>query len=73
LTELIQKVKNSNARAIFLEAGSNPELAQTIASETGATIVSGLLTHSLTGPDGPADSYINMMKYDTQLIVDALK
>lgn len=73
LTELIQKIKNSNARAIFLEAGSNPELAQTIASETGVTIVSGLLTHSLTGSDGPADSYINMMKYDTQLIVDALK
>jgi ABC-type Zn uptake system ZnuABC Zn-binding protein ZnuA len=72
LTELIQKIKYAHVTAIFLEAGSNPELAQTIAAETGVTIVTGLLTHSLTGPDGPADTYINMMKYDTQLIVDAL-
>jgi ABC-type Zn uptake system ZnuABC Zn-binding protein ZnuA len=73
LTDLIQKIKNTHARAIFLEAGTNPELAQTIATETGVTIVTGLLTHSLTGPDGPADTYIDMMKYDTLLIVDALK
>jgi ABC-type Zn uptake system ZnuABC Zn-binding protein ZnuA len=73
LTDLIQKIKSTHARAIFLEAGTNPELAQTIATETGVTIVTGLLTHSLTGPDGPADTYINMMKYDTLLIVDALK
>jgi ABC-type Zn uptake system ZnuABC Zn-binding protein ZnuA len=73
LTDLIQKIKTAHARAIFLEAGTNPELAQTIANETGVTIVTGLLTHSLTGPDGPADTYIDMMKYDTLLIVDALK
>ena len=73
LTDLIQKIKSTHARAIFLEAGTNPELAQTIATETGVTIVTGLLTHSLTGPGGPADTYIDMMKYDTQLIVDVLK
>lgn len=73
LTDLIQKIKSTHARAIFLEAGTNPELAQTIATETGVTIVTGLLTHSLTGADGPAYTYIDMMKFDTQLIVDALK
>jgi ABC-type Zn uptake system ZnuABC Zn-binding protein ZnuA len=73
LTDLIGKIQYAKVKAIFLEAGSNPELAQTIASETGVTIITGLLTHSLTGSDGPADTYINMMKYDTQLIVDALK
>lgn len=73
LTDLIEKIQYAKVKAIFLEAGSNPELAQTIASETGVTIVTGLLTHSLTGPDSPADTYINMMKYDTQLIVGALK
>ena len=73
LTGLIQKIKSTHARAIFLEAGTNPELAQAIANETGVIIVTGLLTHSLTGPAGPADTYIDMMKYDTLLIVDALK
>jgi ABC-type Zn uptake system ZnuABC Zn-binding protein ZnuA len=73
LTDLMEKIKYSKVKAIFLEAGSNPELAQTIADETGVTIVTGLLTHSLTGPDGPADTYIDMMKYDTLLIVNALK
>jgi ABC-type Zn uptake system ZnuABC Zn-binding protein ZnuA len=73
LTDLIGKIRYANARAIFLEAGSNPELAETIAEETGVTIVSGLLTHALTGEDGPAPTYIDLMKYNTQLIVDALK
>jgi ABC-type Zn uptake system ZnuABC Zn-binding protein ZnuA len=73
LTDLIGKIRYANARAIFLEAGSNPELAQTIASETGVTIVTGLLTHALTGKEGPAPTYIDMMKYNTRLIVDALK
>jgi ABC-type Zn uptake system ZnuABC Zn-binding protein ZnuA len=73
LTDLIKKIQDAHAKAVFLEAGSNPELAETIAEETGVIIVTGLLTHALTGPEGPADTYINMMKYNTQLIVDALK
>jgi len=73
LSELIQKIKSSGAKAIFLEAGTNPQLAETIAAETGVVIITDLITHTLTSTDGPAPTYITMMQYDTQLIVNALK
>jgi ABC-type Zn uptake system ZnuABC Zn-binding protein ZnuA len=73
LSQLIKNIKSSGSKAIFLEAGTNPQLAETIAAETGVVIITNLLTHTLTTNQGPASSYITMMKYDTQLIVNALK
>jgi ABC-type Zn uptake system ZnuABC Zn-binding protein ZnuA len=35
--------------------------------------VTDLLDHSLTAPGGAAPTYLDMMKHDTQLIVEALK
>ena len=56
-----------------MDAGENPQLAEQIGAETGAKVVTGLLDHSLTPPGGPAPTYIDMMKYDTRLIVEALR
>lgn len=70
LARLIDLIRQSGAPAIFLESGTNPQLADQVARDTGIRVVSGLLTHSF-GPE--AQDYIAMMKLDTQLIVDALK
>ncbi len=42
------------ARAIFLETGSNPQLAEQVATETGITVVTELYSHSVTEADGAA-------------------
>lgn len=73
LAQLVEDIRASGAPAIFLEEGDPPQLAQQIATEAGIRVVSGLYTHSLSGPDGPAPSYIEMMRYNTRLIVEALK
>ncbi len=73
LAELVNAIKASGARAIFLEASDNPQMAQQIAQETGVRLVTGLYTHSLSETNGPAPTYLKMLEYDTQLIVDALK
>jgi ABC-type Zn uptake system ZnuABC Zn-binding protein ZnuA len=73
VTQLIGLIRETNAPAVFLEQGTNPQLADQIASETGARVAPPLYTHSLTGSDGPAPTYIQMMKYDVSVIVDALK
>ena len=73
LSDLTAAIRASGARAIFVEMGENPELARQIAAETGATVVSDLLDHSLTEPGGVAPTYIEMMKYDTRRIVEALQ
>ncbi|MGB9724088.1 MAG: metal ABC transporter solute-binding protein, Zn/Mn family [Chloroflexia bacterium] len=73
LAQLVEDIRASGAPAIFLEAGENPQLARQIAAEAGIRVVSGLYTHSLSGPDGPAPTYIEMMRHNTRLIVEALK
>jgi ABC-type Zn uptake system ZnuABC Zn-binding protein ZnuA len=72
MAALIDQIKATGAPAIFLETSANPKLADQVAAETGAKIVADLYTHSLSGPDGPAPTYIDMIKYDVIQIVDAL-
>jgi ABC-type Zn uptake system ZnuABC Zn-binding protein ZnuA len=73
LATLVDQIRTTGAPAIFLESGTNPQLAEQIASETGVKVVSDLYTHSLSEPGGPASTYIDMMKYDVNAIVKVLK
>jgi ABC-type Zn uptake system ZnuABC Zn-binding protein ZnuA len=73
LGDLTAAIRASGAKAIFVEIEENPKLAEQIAAETGITVVDDLLDHSLTAADGVAPTYIDMMMFDTQRIVEALK
>jgi ABC-type Zn uptake system ZnuABC Zn-binding protein ZnuA len=73
LAQLVNAVRATGARAVFLDTGSNPQLAQQVAQEAGIKVVADLYTESLSPAGGPAPSYIEMMRYDTRAIVDALK
>jgi ABC-type Zn uptake system ZnuABC Zn-binding protein ZnuA len=70
---LIDTIRQQHVPAIFLETGANPELAEQIAVDTGVKVVSDLYTHSLTTSDGPASSYLDMMRHNAAVIVEALK
>src|SRR5262249_19492556 len=72
IAALIDETRTSHAPAIFLDAGDNTTLAQQIADETGVRVVTDLHLESLT--DGaPAGTYLDMMKNNVTLIVNALK
>jgi ABC-type Zn uptake system ZnuABC Zn-binding protein ZnuA len=73
LAELTETIRAEGVRAIFVELEENPQLADQIAAETGIVVVDGLRDHSLSEPDGEAGTYIDMMKYDTRLIVEVLR
>jgi ABC-type Zn uptake system ZnuABC Zn-binding protein ZnuA len=73
LAALIDQIKSSGAPAIFLETGSNPQLAQQIAGETGVRVVTDLYTHSVSAAEGPAPTYIELMRYNASQIVEALR
>jgi len=73
LAQLVDRLKATNAPAIFLETGANTQLADQLAAETGITIVTDLYTHSVTEPGGVAPTYIEMMRQNVQKIVAALK
>jgi ABC-type Zn uptake system ZnuABC Zn-binding protein ZnuA len=73
MASLIDQIRESGAPSIFLETGANPRLAEQISLETGVKVAPPLYSHSTTATEGPAPDYISMMKYNTQVIVDALK
>jgi len=73
MARLVDHIRETGAIAIFLETGSNPQLAEQIAVETGIKVASELYTHSITDASGKAPTYIDMMKYNVQAIVEALK
>lgn len=70
---LIDQIKATGAPAIFLETGNNPQLAEQIAAETGARVVTTLYSHSITAADGPAPTYLDLIRFNTTAIVDALR
>ncbi len=73
LADLTRKMKAVGVGAIFLETGNNPQLATQLAQETGIRTVTELHTHSITEPGGQAPTYIEMMRFNTKAIVNALK
>jgi ABC-type Zn uptake system ZnuABC Zn-binding protein ZnuA len=73
LTELVEVIRAAGVRAIFVESLSNARLAEQVGRETGVQVVTGLYTHSLTATGDKAATYIEMMKYNTAVIVEALK
>jgi ABC-type Zn uptake system ZnuABC Zn-binding protein ZnuA len=73
LAQLVEQVKATGVPAIFLESGSNPQLAEQIARETGVQVVTELYSHSITDAHGPAPTYLEMMRYNTRVIVEALR
>ncbi|HEX7555541.1 MAG TPA: zinc ABC transporter substrate-binding protein, partial [Leptolinea sp.] len=73
LARLVDHIKSTGVIAIFLEAGTNSQLADQVSKETGVKVITDLYTHSITPPGGKAPTYIDMMKYDVRTIVENLK
>jgi ABC-type Zn uptake system ZnuABC Zn-binding protein ZnuA len=73
LSQLTDRIRSSGVKAIFLERGTNTQMADQIARETGVKVVYNLLTHSITPPGGEAPTYLEMMKFDVNVIVEALQ
>lgn len=73
LAQLADLIRSSGAPAIFLETGANAQLADQLQAETGITVAPPLYTHSITAAGGAAPTYLDMMRYNTQVIVNALK
>ncbi len=58
--------------AIFVGDVANQQIAEQIARDTGARIVT-VLTESLTDANGPGATYLDYMRFNVQTIVDALR
>lgn len=72
LAALEDAIRAQGVQAIFVGNTTNPALAQRVANDTGVQLVS-LLTGSLTGPGGEAETYLDYMRFNVNQIVQALR
>ena len=73
LAKLIEIIESEGVPAVFTEKSHSERLAQRVAEEGGATVVGGLHTGSLGEVGGEAGSYIDLMRFNTTIIVEALR
>ncbi|MGZ8501668.1 MAG: metal ABC transporter substrate-binding protein [Candidatus Limnocylindrales bacterium] len=72
LADLVSRIKAAGVKAVFSEAQFSPKLAQTLADEAGIGKVVTTLYNDALGP-APADTYLGMMSWNVDQIVDALR
>lgn len=72
LAALEQAIEQYEIPAVFVGRTVNPGTARQVAEDTDVDLVF-LYTGSLSEAGGPADSYLDMMRYDVEAIVEALR
>jgi ABC-type Zn uptake system ZnuABC Zn-binding protein ZnuA len=73
IARLVKLIEEQQVAAVFTENTVNPRLAEQIAGEAGINVVTTLYTDALGEPGSEGATYIDMMRYDVQQIVEALK
>ena len=72
IAKLIEQIRRQNVPALFLENVADSRLLQRIGAETGVRIGGRLYSDALSPPDGPAASYIEMMRSNLRELTRAL-
>jgi zinc/manganese transport system substrate-binding protein len=72
IAALIRQINEQEIGAVFVETITDPRLIEQIARETGAAVGGTLYSDTLTGPDGPAPTYVAMMRHNVRTIAAAL-
>lgn len=76
LSDLVATIRAQHVRAVFSESSLPPRTAQTVAQEAGVHVVSGegSLYGDTLGPRGsPGDTYLHMVRHNTDVLVGALR
>ena len=72
VAKIIRQIKKEKIPAVFLENVTDHRLLDQIARETGAKIGGTLYSDALSGPDGPAPTYLDMFRHNIGTLAAAL-
>jgi zinc/manganese transport system substrate-binding protein len=72
VARIIAQIRNERISAVFLENVTDRRLMQLIARETGARIGGTLYSDALTDANGPAPSYIDLIRHNVRQMAAAL-
>lgn len=69
----IELVRERNVPAVFCESTVSAESMEQVAREAGTTFGGSLFVDSLSEDDGPVPSYLDLLRHDVDVIVEALR
>jgi zinc/manganese transport system substrate-binding protein len=69
---LIRQIRAEAIPAVFVENISDPRLLEQIRRETGARAGGTLYSDALSPPDGPAGTYLDLMRHNLSALTAAL-
>ena len=72
VAKLITQIRKEKISAVFVETIADNRLLEQIVRETGAKIGGTLYSDALSGPDGPASTYLKMMRHNADTLTKAL-
>ena len=72
LLMLVRQIRQQGIRALFIENIADPRLIEQIARETGVRPAGRLYADALTEADGPAPSYVALMRANTRALTQAV-
>ena len=73
VARIIRQIKEEKIPAVFLENISDPRLMSQVARETGAKVGERVFSDSLSDANGPAPTYVAMMRHNLSAFTQALR
>ena len=73
VASLIKQIKEQKVKTYFIENQTDPRLVKQIAAASGAQPGGELYPEALSGPQGPATTYIKAFKHNVETIVASMK
>ncbi len=70
---LIAQIRKENIGAVFIENMTDGRMAKMLARETGAVVGGTVYSDALSPPNGPAASYLAMLRHNTTLFARAMR
>ena len=72
VAKLIEQIREDEASALFVENIADPRLIEQIGEETGVEVGGELFSDALSDANGPAPTYIDMMRHNARLLTEAM-
>ena len=69
---IIDQICEQSVKALFVENINNPRLLELISAETNVTIGGRLYSDALSEVEGPASTYLKMMRYNIESLINRL-
>lgn len=72
IARLVRQLRRENVAVVFLENVNDPRLIERIGIESGARVGGTLYSDALSAADGPAPTYLDMMRHNLGVLRDGL-